>query len=104
MDKLLASALEIKQRTMVTGLFAKNGFKIAMTDFDDVTLSEKASKLTYILTWLQMLNPFLFCPKAILVNSINDISRTSLWFGFYSSLFNHLSTRLANQLLWRSQA
>ncbi|TOL77385.1 hypothetical protein CGH89_24955, partial [Vibrio parahaemolyticus] len=27
MDKLLASALEIKQRTMVTGLFAKNGFK-----------------------------------------------------------------------------
>ncbi|HBC3591390.1 TPA: hypothetical protein KDZ08_003220 [Vibrio parahaemolyticus] len=38
MDKLLASALEIKQRTMVTGLFAKNGFKIAMTDFDDTTL------------------------------------------------------------------
>lgn len=37
MDKLLASALEIKQRTMVTGFFARNGFKIAMTDFDDVT-------------------------------------------------------------------
>ncbi|MBR9874182.1 hypothetical protein L3V31_16660 [Vibrio sp. J1-1] len=37
MDKLLASALQIKQRTMVTGLFARNGFKIAMTDFDDVT-------------------------------------------------------------------
>ncbi|TOE16162.1 hypothetical protein CGH02_19850 [Vibrio parahaemolyticus] len=41
MDKLLASALEIKQRTMVTGLFAKNGFKIAMTDFDDVTFERE---------------------------------------------------------------
>ncbi len=29
MDKLLASALEIKQRTMVTGLFAKNGGFVA---------------------------------------------------------------------------
>ncbi|MGP8306773.1 hypothetical protein [Vibrio sp. YIC-376] len=37
MNKLLASALQIKQRTMVTGFFARNGFKIAMTDFDDVT-------------------------------------------------------------------
>jgi hypothetical protein len=37
MDKLLASALKIKQRTMVTGFFARNGFKIAMTDFDDMT-------------------------------------------------------------------
>lgn len=41
MDKLLASALKIKQRTMVTGLFAKNGFKIAMTDFDDVTFERE---------------------------------------------------------------
>lgn len=104
MDKLLASALEIKQRTMVTGLLQRTGSKSPWQILTMLLLSEKASKLTYILTWLQMLNPFLFCPKAILVNSINDISRTSLWFGFYSSLFNHLSTRLANQLLWRSQA
>lgn len=37
MDKLLTNAMEQKQRTMVTSLFAKNGFKIATTDFDDVT-------------------------------------------------------------------
>jgi hypothetical protein len=36
MDKLLTSALEIGQRTQVTSLFASKGFKIAMTDFDDV--------------------------------------------------------------------
>ncbi|WP_319552549.1 hypothetical protein [uncultured Vibrio sp.] len=41
MDKLLASALKIKKRTMVTGLFARNGFKIAMTDFDDVTFEKE---------------------------------------------------------------
>ncbi|UFN71092.1 hypothetical protein LN249_19815 [Vibrio alginolyticus] len=41
MDKLLASALEIKQRNMVTGFFARNGFKIAMTDFDDVTFERE---------------------------------------------------------------
>lgn len=41
MDKLLESALEIKQRTMVTGFFARNGFKIAMTDFDDVTFERE---------------------------------------------------------------
>ncbi len=41
MDKLLESALKIKQRTMVTGLFARNGFKIAMTDFDDVTFEKE---------------------------------------------------------------
>ncbi|MCA0937561.1 hypothetical protein LCL85_18635 [Vibrio alginolyticus] len=41
MDKLLESALKIKQRTMVTGLFARNGFKIAMTDFDDVTFERE---------------------------------------------------------------
>ncbi len=41
MEELLASALEIKQRTMVTGLFARNGFKIAMTDFDDVTFERE---------------------------------------------------------------
>ncbi|ELB2784581.1 hypothetical protein QNE30_004511, partial [Vibrio alginolyticus] len=33
--------LEIKQRTMVTGFFARNGFKIAMTDFDDVTFERE---------------------------------------------------------------
>nr|WP_319557202.1 hypothetical protein [uncultured Vibrio sp.] len=41
MDELLVSALQIKQRTMVTGLFARNGFKIAMTDFDDVTFERE---------------------------------------------------------------
>jgi hypothetical protein len=41
MDKLLESALQIKQRTMVTGLFARNGFKIAMTDLDDVTFERE---------------------------------------------------------------
>ncbi len=41
MEKLLESALKIKQRTMVTGLFARNGFKIAMTDFDDVTFERE---------------------------------------------------------------
>ncbi|MDV6250151.1 hypothetical protein [Vibrio sp. EA2] len=41
MDKLLESALEIKQRTMVTGFFARNGFKIAMTDFDDMTFERE---------------------------------------------------------------
>ncbi|WP_319534118.1 hypothetical protein [uncultured Vibrio sp.] len=41
MDKLLESALQIKQRTMVTGFFARNGFKIAMTDFDDVTFERE---------------------------------------------------------------
>lgn len=41
MDKLLASALQIKQRTMVTGFFARNGFKITMTDFDDMTFERE---------------------------------------------------------------
>ncbi len=41
MEKLLESALKIKQRTMVTGLFASNGFKIAMTDFDDMTFERE---------------------------------------------------------------
>ncbi|MBE3654736.1 hypothetical protein [Vibrio navarrensis] len=41
MDKLLTSALQIRQRTKVTSLFANNGYKIAMTDFDDVVF-EKA--------------------------------------------------------------
>ncbi|MEZ8832319.1 hypothetical protein AB6E63_05005 [Vibrio cyclitrophicus] len=37
MDKLLTNAMEQKQCTIVTSLFARNGFKIATTDFDDVT-------------------------------------------------------------------
>ncbi|KOO04473.1 hypothetical protein [Vibrio nereis] len=41
MDKLLSSALEVQQRTRVTSLFASKGYKIAMTDFDDVVF-EKA--------------------------------------------------------------
>ncbi|CAK1739601.1 hypothetical protein FB440_12811 [Vibrio crassostreae] len=42
MDKLLACAMEQKQRTMVTSLFAKNGFKIAATDFDDMTFQRES--------------------------------------------------------------
>ncbi len=41
MDKLLESALKLKKRTTVTGLFASNGFKIAMTDFDDMTFERQ---------------------------------------------------------------
>ncbi|MCF7483339.1 hypothetical protein L3V31_16655 [Vibrio sp. J1-1] len=41
MDKLVESVLQIKQRTMVTGFFARNGFKIAMTDFDDMTFERE---------------------------------------------------------------
>ncbi len=41
MEKLLESALRIKQRTIVTGFFASNGFKIAMTDFDDMTFERE---------------------------------------------------------------
>ncbi len=36
MDKLFSSALEIRQRTGVTSYFVRKGYKIAMTDFDDV--------------------------------------------------------------------
>lgn len=41
MDKLLTNAMEQKQRTIVTSLFARNGFKIATTDFDDVTFKRE---------------------------------------------------------------
>lgn len=33
--------MEQKQRTIVTSLFARNGFKIATTDFDDVTFKRE---------------------------------------------------------------
>lgn len=42
MDKLLTYAMEQKQRTMVTSLFARNGFKIAATDFDDMTFERES--------------------------------------------------------------
>lgn len=42
MDKLLTSAFHAKRRTEVTSLFASEGYKIAMTDFDDV-IFERAS-------------------------------------------------------------
>ncbi|KWU01018.1 MAG: hypothetical protein ACPHQD_10480 [Vibrio toranzoniae] len=41
MDKLLTSVMEKKQRTIVTSLFALSGFKIAATDFDDVTFERE---------------------------------------------------------------
>ena len=34
--------MEQKQRTTVTSLFARNGFKIAATDFDDVTFERES--------------------------------------------------------------
>nr|WP_139685742.1 hypothetical protein [Vibrio tasmaniensis] len=42
MNELLTSAMEQKQRTTVTSLFARNGFKIAATDFDDVTFERES--------------------------------------------------------------
>ncbi|MBY7659931.1 hypothetical protein JFJ08_04410 [Vibrio atlanticus] len=41
MNELLTCAMEQKQRTIVTSLFARNGFKIATTDFDDVTFKRE---------------------------------------------------------------
>ncbi len=45
MDKLLSSALKIQQRTRVTSLFARNGYKIAMTDFDDVVFEKAGTQV-----------------------------------------------------------
>ncbi|QPK05697.1 hypothetical protein FCV51_16375 [Vibrio kanaloae] len=42
MNELLTCAMEQKQRTTVTSLFARNGFKIASTDFDDVTFERES--------------------------------------------------------------
>ena len=42
MNELLTCAMEQKQRTTVTSLFARNGFKIAATDFDDVTFERES--------------------------------------------------------------
>lgn len=42
MNELLTCAMEQKQRTTVTSLFARNGFKIATTDFDDVTFERES--------------------------------------------------------------
>ncbi|MEL7291541.1 MAG: hypothetical protein AAGJ78_05315 [Pseudomonadota bacterium] len=41
MKALLSSALKIQQRTRVTSHFARNGYKIAKTDFDEM-IFEKA--------------------------------------------------------------
>ncbi|CDT48667.1 Conserved hypothetical protein [Vibrio coralliirubri] len=42
MNELLTCAMEQKQRTTVTSLFARNVFKIATTDFDDVTFERES--------------------------------------------------------------
>ena len=42
MNELLTCAMEQKQRTTVTSLFARNGFKTAATDFDDVTFERES--------------------------------------------------------------
>lgn len=41
MNEILTCAMKQKQRTTVTSLFARNGFKIAATDFDDVTFKRE---------------------------------------------------------------
>ncbi|MFA0525706.1 hypothetical protein AB4517_19225 [Vibrio sp. 10N.222.52.C3] len=41
MNELLTCGMEQKQRTTMTSLFARNGFKIATTDFDDVTFERE---------------------------------------------------------------
>ncbi|WP_100754425.1 hypothetical protein [Vibrio salilacus] len=47
MDELFTLALKVRQRTQVTSLFAGKGYKIAMTDFDDV-IFEKAGSLVHV--------------------------------------------------------
>lgn len=60
MDKLLTSALQIRQRTKVTSLFADNGYKIAMTDFDDVVFERQAFASTSSLITTPTQKPFQF--------------------------------------------
>ncbi|MGR5069327.1 MULTISPECIES: hypothetical protein [Vibrio] len=45
MERILTSAMEIKKRTQVTSLFASNGFKIVMTDFDRMTFERANTKV-----------------------------------------------------------
>jgi len=45
MDKLFKSAIKSSKRTPVTTLFVQNGFKIAMTDFDDVVFEKDDIKV-----------------------------------------------------------
>ncbi|UPQ90046.1 hypothetical protein [Vibrio sinaloensis] len=47
MKKLFSSALKIQQRTKVTSLFARNGYKIARTDFDEMVF-EKSGTLVNV--------------------------------------------------------
>ncbi|KGY12811.1 hypothetical protein NM22_08845 [Vibrio tubiashii] len=45
METLFKSAIESSKRTSVTTLFAQHGFKIAMTDFDDVVFEKDNIKV-----------------------------------------------------------
>ncbi|WP_260261786.1 hypothetical protein [Vibrio intestinalis] len=49
MERLVKSALKIRQRTFVTTFFAQNGFKIDRTDFDFMifSLEELKVRVTY---------------------------------------------------------
>lgn len=47
MNKLFSSALKVGQRTQVTSLFAREGYKIATTDFDDMVF-EKANTQVHV--------------------------------------------------------
>ena len=45
METLFKSAIKSSKRTPVTSLFVQNGFKIAMTDFDDVVFEKNDIKV-----------------------------------------------------------
>jgi len=45
MEKLFKSAIKSSKRTPVTTLFVQHGFKIAMTDFDDVVFEREDIKV-----------------------------------------------------------
>ncbi|EOY4517368.1 hypothetical protein ABMX68_21780 [Vibrio vulnificus] len=46
MDKLFESAIARSKRTPVTTLFARNGFRISMTDFDQVVFEKDDVKVS----------------------------------------------------------
>lgn len=45
MEKLFKSAIKHGKRTPVTTLFVQNGFRIAMTDFNDVIFEKGDTKV-----------------------------------------------------------
>ncbi|NLS12960.1 hypothetical protein HGP28_08660 [Vibrio sp. SM6] len=45
MENLITSAMEIRNRTLVTSLLSDRGFKITMTDFDDMSFEGTESHI-----------------------------------------------------------